>query len=158
MKALVAYYSRTGMTKRVAEAIAKGLDADIEEIIDMKDRKGPKGYMIACKDAVTKQLTEIKNLEKDPSLYEIFIVGTPVWAFTTAPAIRTYLTKKKQSLKKVAFFCTLGGSGSEQTFKDMEALCEKKPDALLKVTTAEVRKGRYVEEVKEFVEELNKTG
>jgi flavodoxin len=39
MKTLVAYYSRTGNTKRVAEALAENLNADIDAIVsDTKDK------------------------------------------------------------------------------------------------------------------------
>ena len=37
-KVLVVYYSRTGATRRLAEALAKALQADIEPIIDRKNR------------------------------------------------------------------------------------------------------------------------
>jgi len=50
-----------------------------------------------------------------------------------APAIRTYITKNKDKLKEVAFFCTQGGSGAERTFSDMEDLCQKKGRAALEL-------------------------
>ncbi len=154
MKALVVYYSRTGTTKKVAEVISKALDSDIEEVIDMKDRRGAKGYVIAGKDAATKQLTEIKNSKKDISLYGIVIIGTPVWAFTMAPAIRTYLTENKSAFKKIVFFCTQGGAGSKGTFKNMEEVCGKKPYDLFEATTKEVQKGSYIANVKKFIEQV----
>jgi flavodoxin len=40
MKALVVHYSRAGNTKFVAEKIAQGLGADIEEVIDKKTEAG----------------------------------------------------------------------------------------------------------------------
>jgi len=39
MRKLVAYYSRTGNTKFVAEKIAEQLDADLCEVVDKKNRK-----------------------------------------------------------------------------------------------------------------------
>ncbi len=156
MKPLVIFYSRTGTTKKVAEAISKDLNCDIEEIVDMKDRKGPMGYLIAGKDAATKALTEIKKVQKLPDSYDIVIIGTPVWAFTMASAIRTYINKNRSRLKKVAFFCTQGGSGSKRTFRDMEKKCGKKAIASLELTTREVIKGEHIGKVKQFVHEINK--
>ena len=44
MKALVAYYSRGGTTKKVAEKISALLEGDIEEIHDLKKRSGIIGW------------------------------------------------------------------------------------------------------------------
>lgn len=155
MKTLVVYYSRTGITKKVAEFISENLNCDCEEIIDTKDRKGIKRYFIAGKDAATKQITEIKEPAKNSSLYDLIIIGTPVWAFTMAPAIRTYITRYKDNLKNVAFFCTQGGSGGKQTLKDMQSLCGKRPMASLELIARTVIKDTYKPSVKGFIEKLN---
>jgi len=47
MKALVVFYSRTGTTKQVAEALAQSLNCDSEELIDTKKRSGPLGFLSA---------------------------------------------------------------------------------------------------------------
>ena len=52
MKVLVAFYSRTGSTKLVAEAIAQALNADVEEIKDKKDRNGIFGFLKSGYEAV----------------------------------------------------------------------------------------------------------
>ena len=52
MRSLVVYYSRTGVTKKVAEAISQMLGADIEEIIDRRDRRGPKGFFTGGREEV----------------------------------------------------------------------------------------------------------
>lgn len=156
MNALVVYYSRTGMTKKLAEAISGGLGCDVEEIIDTKDRSGAKGYLIAGKDAMTKSMTEIKASLKDPAFYDIVIIGTPVWAFTMAPAVRTYLNKNKGRIKKTAFFCTQGGAGGKRAFKEMEDASGKKPQAVLEIREKEVLKGAYSPQVEKFIEELGK--
>ena len=156
MKALVVFYSRTGTTKKAAEAISKSLNCDIEEVVDTKNRKGPGGYLIAGKDAATKALTEIRKIQKPPDAYDIVIIGTPVWAFTMATAIRTYIDENKSRLAKIAFFCTQGGSGSKRTFRNMEEECGKKAAASLELTAREVIKGEYVGKVKQFIGEINK--
>lgn len=128
-KILVVFYSRTGNTKKVAMKIAKILKADIDEIKDRKDRKGIKGWFIAGGDAYKNNLTEINAL-KTPSKYSLVIVGTPIWAFTLTPPVRTYLLQNK--FKKLAFFSTSGGSGIKKTFAEMEK-SSKKPVAVLAI-------------------------
>jgi flavodoxin len=47
MKTLVVYYSRTGKTRFVAERVASELKADIEEVVDLKNRSGRFGFLKA---------------------------------------------------------------------------------------------------------------
>ncbi|MCK4272271.1 flavodoxin family protein [bacterium] len=55
MKSLVVFYSRTGNTRRVAEMIAQGLDAILQELVDKKSRKGPIALLRAGRDAIKKE-------------------------------------------------------------------------------------------------------
>ena len=129
MKTLVAFYSRSGNTKRVANKISKILKADTDEIIDLKDRSGIIGWLIGGKDASTNKSTEIKN-KLNPEKYGLVVIGTPIWAWTAAPAVKVYL-KKYALRKKVAFFCTCGGQLGK-CFTEMEKL-SKKPLAVLEL-------------------------
>ena len=111
MKRLVAYYSRTGITKRIGEELAEALEADSEEIVDQKSRKGRIGWLKAGMDATLQKMTEIK-VQKTPKDYDVVIVGTPIWNGRVTPAIRTYLQSHDFSKRKIAFFTTQGGDGS----------------------------------------------
>ena len=155
MKALIVYYSRTGTTKKVAEELADRLKADKEEIIDKKNRKGPIGYMIAGKDAMRKKLTKINELKKNPENYDLLVIGTPIWAFTMVPAIRTFLMKIKYYNKKIALFYTAGSSGMEKTLTHMnELLPGSKLTATLSLTTSEVVNKRYDKKLDIFIKNL----
>lgn len=156
MKALIVFYSRTGTTKKVALAISKNVKSDIEEIFDVKSRKGIIGYLKSGREAMLKKLPEIKQTKKKPSSYDLIIIGTPVWGYNMSSPIRTYITNNKKGFKKIAFFCTMGGSGSERTFKEMELLCEKKPEAKLVLTTKGVIRDGYIDKVKEFIKKIRK--
>ncbi len=148
-KTLVAFYSRDGTTKKLAEEIAKHLKADIEEIIDTKDRKGVVGYIMAGKDAMKKRLAEIKPAKIDPAKYDVVAIGTPIWGWSMTPAVRTYISQNIHKFKRVAFFCTMGGSGGMKTFAEMEKLL-KRPIAVLELKTDEVKGGTHGEKVKQF--------
>jgi flavodoxin len=65
MKILIAYYSRTGTTSKIAKEIAKKIKADIDEIKDLKDRKGILGYIFSGRDSMLQKTTEIKT-SKNP--------------------------------------------------------------------------------------------
>ncbi len=106
MKSLVIYYTRTGKTKFVAEAIATQLGADVEEVVDLKKRQGKIGWIMSGKDASRQSLTEIAPTKKAPADYDLVVIGTPIWAWSPTPAIRTYISQNNLSGKKVALFYT----------------------------------------------------
>jgi flavodoxin len=155
-KILVVFYSRTGTTKKVAETIAGTLKCDIEEIVDMKDRKGVLGWIVSGKDATQKNLTTIKTITKLPDSYDLIIIGTPIWASKMTPAVRTYLSQNKEKIKNIAFFCTMGGSNSGNAFKEMEVFIGKQPINTLELSAKEVAQGTYVQKVKDFTAEILK--
>ena len=142
MKTLVAFYSRSGITKKVAEAIQAGLGCGIEEIIDLKNRSGIFGFLSAGYSATTKKLTDIKKPEKDPSTYELIIIGTPIWAGSMTPAIRTYVNWLKStgalSKLKTAFLCTGGSANSDKVLAFMVELVGKESVATLGVRRDDV--------------------
>lgn len=116
MKTLVIYYSRTGNAKFMAETIAAELGADIEEVIDLKNRQGKLSFMPAGRDAMRGKETEIAQPKRTPTNNDLVIVGQPVWAGSPTPAIRTYVNKNDLSGKKVAlFFSDSSGQAVEKT-------------------------------------------
>jgi menaquinone-dependent protoporphyrinogen IX oxidase len=91
MKILVAYYSRTGTTKKVGDAIAEKFNADVEDIKDTVDRSGAKGYLVSGRDAMKRKLTKLEPIKFNPKEYDLVIIGTPIWAWNMSVPIRTYL-------------------------------------------------------------------
>lgn len=154
MKTLIVFYSRDGHTKKVAETLAQEMKADLEEIIDFKNRRGIIGWLCAGRDAMKKNLTKIKTGGQDPSNYDLVVIGTPIWGWTVVPAARTFLLQNKDKIKKVAFFCTLGGSGDKNAFTEMENICGKKPLAMLAVKQEEVDRSKFTSQVIEFSKKL----
>jgi len=153
---LVVYYSRTGTTRKLAEQIAEALDADVEEIIDRKDRSGVLGYLASGKDALIRKEADIRPPSRGPSRYRLVVVGTPVWAFSMSCPIRAYLARQKEGLPDVAFFLTTGGSAIERTFTHMEELCGKSPVATLGLRRKDVLKDRHTDELQAFLDALGR--
>ena len=156
MKAIVVFYSRTGNTRKVAQALARELGAEVEKISEPGSRQGALGFIFAGRDAVMKRLTPIEPLAFDPAAYDLVVVGTPIWSWTMAAPVRTFLTRNAEKLKSVAFFCTQGGSGGDRAFRQMEAVCGKKPVATLAILEKEL-KGDFGAKVKEFAKKLTGT-
>lgn len=156
MKILVVYYSRTGITKKVGENLSLWLKAKREEILDETNRKGPIGYVKAGRDATAKKLTKISKQEWDPKEFNMIIIGTPVWAWTITPAIRTYINQYNDILKEkeLAFFCTMGSNGDKNVFEEMERLIGRKPRATLSLKTKDLVRSNYENAIRNFVKKL----
>ncbi len=154
MKPLVVFYSRTGTTKKVASVISDNLNGTLEEIVDTVDRSGISGYAAAREDALLKRNTVIKEIHNDPALFDLIVIGTPVWLHTVSNPIRTYISQNKDKFKTVAFFCTQDVAGSESTFQEMSRLCEKLPISSLQLTANEVASGEFITSVGQFIDEL----
>lgn len=154
MKVLIVYYSRTGLTKKVAGRLAAELGAETEEIIDKKDRAGALGYLLSGREAMQKKLADIEPPKLDPASYDLVIIGTPTWAYTMSCAVRTYLTEQRDRFKQVAFFATHGGDGGARAIQFMEELSGKKARASLVVTSKEAVKDSYQEKLTQFIKEL----
>lgn len=150
MKTLVAFYSRTGNNKKVAEFLAKNMNADLDEIIDKKGRKGTLAFISSGRDAMKKSLTDIEQ-GKDPAKYDRVFLGAPVWAGTMTPAMRSYLILNKEKLKEVGFFSCCGGEDHKKTFKEMEAFLGKKAFAAFGISKKEVQEGKLEIKGKEFL-------
>lgn len=118
MSYLVVYYSRTGNNRTIAEAIAKGLSADIDEIIDKKNRQGKLNWLRAGRDSRAGNLTEIEYT-KNPQDYDTIIIGAPIWAWNPIPPLRSYLKEVNLNGKRVAFFICSKSEGYKDLFPQL---------------------------------------
>lgn len=150
MKILVAFYSRDGHTRRVAEIFADGLKADIDEIEDKKPRKGILGFLRAGYDATRGRTTVISH-SKNPADYDVVIVGTPVWNGRVTPAIRTYLAENREKVKKAVFFATCARRAGKCLHQMHEIYGGE-------VVAEKVILRNKIDEARQFIEELKKFG
>lgn len=93
MKTLILYYSFEGNTEYVATKLASYLDADFQKVVPVKElkSKGFSKYIWGGRQAFMKEKKPaIAPLEKNYKDYDLILIGTPIWAFTYAPPIRTF--------------------------------------------------------------------
>jgi len=124
MKILIVYYSLDGNTKYLAESIAECVGADVLRLMPIKDIKNNKmKYFFGGKQATMRAKPELKPFNLEPEAYDMIIIGTPVWAFTMTPAVRSFLNKVKLKDKKIGLLiCHRGGIG--KTITHMKELLE----------------------------------
>ncbi len=126
-KALVLYYSQTGATKTVAEAIQSHTGADIESIELENPYDGDFQQTIErCqKEKAAGELPTLKPLKSNISDYDVVFLGFPVWFGTYAPPVEALLKESDFAGKKVVSFCTFGSGGLQSSTNDLKAALPK---------------------------------
>lgn len=125
-KKLVAYFSASGTTKKVAEMVAAAADADIYEItpkelytsadLDWMNKKSRSSIEMSDKSI----RPEITNTDAGVENYDEIIIGFPIWWYVAPTIINTFLEKYDFSGKKIVLFATSGGSGFGNTVKELK--------------------------------------
>ena len=147
---LVVYYSRTGSTRMLAGELVAALKADVDRLDDSRDRCGVFGYLRCAHEALNKRTVQILPPAYDPSNYDVVVLGTPVWAGNISSPLRSYVAAHKAQFRRVAFFCTQGGSGAEKVFRDLEELSGQPPLDTLVVNGREIEKRAYAQRLERF--------
>ena len=105
-EALIVYYSRTGKSKIVCDAIKRNFCVDMLEIKDLKDRSGVWGFMGAAYDNMFDRYTEIEPKLPDLSEYSLIILVSPIWNWKLSAPISTFLKDNRLDNKKLVVFTT----------------------------------------------------
>ena len=126
-KILIAYYSKTGNTKRAAEEIAKMTGGTLHRIVPQKTY--PDSYFATVAVAKWESLKGEKPALADKvegiGGYDKILVGFPIWWFGCPQLIKTFMESYDFDGKKVYPFCTHGGSGPKNSTSDIKAICPK---------------------------------
>ncbi|MFC7300197.1 flavodoxin family protein [Cognatiluteimonas weifangensis] len=130
-RTLIAYYSMTGNTRKIADELRTAMGADCEEIHEPRARRGVGGVLRAMVDTLARREPPIEPVQRDPLDYDLLVLGGPVWAGRIAAPMRTYAHRYGALAPEVAFFCTEGGRGAEGAFAELEEFCRHAPKATL---------------------------
>jgi menaquinone-dependent protoporphyrinogen IX oxidase len=142
---LIVSFSRTGTTERLADLLAARLLADCEALREREGpqwRSGVRGYLRSLADSIGQRHANPLPTAHDPTQYDVVVVGTPVWASCAAAPVTTWLAGHRGHLRKVAFFCSLGGYGSDKAFEQMHTSAGVTPLATCAIRAADLRAGR----------------
>ncbi|MCD8301136.1 MAG: flavodoxin [Clostridiales bacterium] len=133
-KILVAYFSATGTTAKIAKKLAAAAGADLYEIepevpytgadLDWTDKSSRS--TIEMNDPASRP-TIVKNLP-DMGKYDIILLGFPIWWYEAPMIIHSFLESCDFSGKIIVPFATSGSSGMGKTNEKLKASC---PGAVL---------------------------
>lgn len=161
MKILIVYYSFEGNTKFVAETLAKELNADLLSLKPEKEIKshGFMKFVWGGRQATMGTTPKLLPFDKNTEEYDFICIGTPVWAFTFTPPIRTFFKQTQLKDKQIALFCTHEG-GKAKTLEKMETELEgntiiSKQDFIKPLKKKEQTEKNIIQWTEKLTEELN---
>ncbi len=151
-KILIAYFSHSDNTKAVAEKIQDITGGDLFEIKPQKPY--PREYNAVVEigkqekeNNVFPELADNGNVEN----YDIVFIGTPVWWYTMAGPVKTFIANNNFDGKIIAPFCTHGGGGASATYTDMQKLA---PNATVTEGFTSYEHSAKTEDVKKWISGL----
>ena len=116
-KALVAFFSASGVTRNVAEALAEALGADVYEIkpevpytqadLDWRDKDSRSSVEMGDKTS----RPAIADTDANIGGYDVVFVGFPIWWHIAPGIINTFLESYDFAGKTIVPFATSGSSG-----------------------------------------------
>lgn len=123
-RVLVAYYSHSGNTAKIAHFIKNDSGADTFEIVPAVDYPSDYSALTAqAKQEIADGVKPtLKNKVPDLGGYDVIFVGSPCWWGTIAPPVATFLAENDFKGKTVVPFMTHGGSGLGHSVEDITKL------------------------------------
>lgn len=126
---LVAYFSASGVTAKVAETLSDALGADLFEIVpkvrytkaDLDWRDKTSRSTIEMNNPASRP--EIETLRDNVADYDMIYVGFPIWWYVAPTIINTFLESYDLTGKTIIPFATSGGSGMGKTNEKLETSC-----------------------------------
>ena len=133
---LVAYFSATGITEKLAKKIANVVDGDLHEIhpeipyssadLDWMNKNSRSSVEMNDKSfrpAIANKLESTENIK-------ILILAFPIWWYIAPTIINTFLEQYDWNDKIIIPVATSGSSGMGNTNAELESSC---PGALLRM-------------------------
>lgn len=122
---LIAYYTWSGNTEHIARLIQQKSGGDLFTIKPEKEYPGSYGVCVrqAKKEIHDGFMPELTALPDTLNQYETVFVGSPIWWYTMAPPVLTFLSRSKLADKNILPFCTHGGGGEGHFTEDVRKSC-----------------------------------
>lgn len=125
-KTLVAYFSASGTTRKIAEMIAEVGDFSLYEITPKELYTSDDLNWMNKKSRCSVEMSnkkirpEITDTDAHIKEYDTIILGFPIWWYVAPTIVNTFLEKYDFSGKKIVLFATSGGSGFGNTVKELK--------------------------------------
>ena len=143
-KVLVVFFSRTGTTRLLAEGIARATHGELEELRELRSRRGVIGWLRSGYEGTYGKAAEPLALRHDLAAYDLVFIGSPTWNRALSSPVRGFMQRSRERLANVALFATCAGRGADEVLAQMTQLLPEPPLATLGMLENDVRHGSAV--------------
>lgn len=124
-KKLVAYFSASGVTAKLAKKLAEAIDADLFEIKPVEPYSEAdqnwKNPLARCnKEKIGKKDVPVSGIVENMDEYDTVYLGFPIWYWAAPNVVNTFVKQYDFSHKKVVLFATSGGSDMGKTAEKLQ--------------------------------------
>ena len=124
-KKLVAYFSASGVTAKLAKKLAEAIDADLFEIKPVEPYSEAdqnwKNPLARCnKEKIGKKDVPVSGIVENMDEYDTVYLGFPIWYWAAPNVVNTFIKQYDFSHKKVVLFATSGGSDMGKTAEKLQ--------------------------------------
>lgn len=121
-RVLVAYFSYSGTTERVAQALSEQTGADLFEIAPQEEYTNV--YLQSNSEIRRNERPTLNGTVENMEEYDIVFVGYPVWWHATPAPVNSFLESYDLTGKMIIPFCTSGGSDIDETLPTFLDSCD----------------------------------
>ena len=124
-KKLVAYFSASGVTAKLAKKLAEAIDADLFEIKPVEPYSEAdqnwKNPLARCnKEKIGKKDVPVSGIVENMDEYDTVYLGFPIWYWAAPNVVNMFVKQYDFSHKKVVLFATSGGSDMGKTAEKLQ--------------------------------------
>lgn len=124
-KKLVAYFSASGVTAKLAKKLAEAIDADLFEIKPVEPYSEAdqnwKNPLARCnKEKIGKKEVPVSGIVENMDEYDTVYLGFPIWYWAAPNVVNMFVKQYDFSHKKVVLFATSGGSDMGKTAEKLQ--------------------------------------
>lgn len=160
MKAIIVYYSLDGNVDDTAENIAEILAADTLRLEPQKEYPTGKvsKFFWGGKSVMFGEKPKLKPYSVNLEEYDTIILGTPVWAGSFVPPLRTFIQESKLDGKKIALFACSSSGNANGCFQKLKKECgiDHAAAELSLVDPLKKQKEEDKRKIQDFVKKLKK--
>ena len=149
-KVLVVVYSYTGTSRRVAQLLCSQQGWRLEEIAEVRARRGASGRLRCLLDSLFRRRPRISYDGPPPRDFDVVVLVSPIWGLHLAGPMRSFVARRRDHLPEVAVVSVMGGRGAPNAVAEIGRIVGRAPILSTAFTKREVDNSSFATRLQAF--------